>query len=607
MKKNSLLKNLLLSTVLSSAILGISGAAQAKAKESFSNVYSFGDSFSSQGTYSAYVMNRYGFSYQQGKTGFAIGNQTTAQLAAQLATYRNANGNSFDGNALYMVFSGSSDFASDSVDVQIGFITAAVALPGGNALTGGPILIDQLNRGVTTFEALFPNIANSITTRATNLANFVQTISQNGAKYIVILNNFDEALRQDQLIASTSESFKFYRNAFNKAIYSKIDEIAPNANVIYIDHNRLISEVTSNPTTYFSSADINGTKYNNGYFDASFHPTASAHKLLAQYVASVVEAPTRVALAREIPVATGSNIFSSLTRFAQTTGNMAENTTSAELIGDYQYASTSSFTKKQLGFTNSNSFAGGVMVNHKTASGLTLGARADISHSEFKFVKKFGKAKVTEYLFSAHGVYNFTDPFFIYGNFGVGNIKYDITRRIPLGLAAHSERGKPSGMHYLAMAGLGYKFTNQNNIDLIPYINVNYQTVEMKSYSEKGALRSTSMAFKIPKRQSVVGEVGLTIETKMETANQMQLKPFVTFSASHEFAKQLKRQMSGKVSDMPRYFKMQGYDIGNWSAGVAAGVQAAIDERISMSFNVGSKFGRRSMSINTSFGANIKL
>jgi uncharacterized protein YhjY with autotransporter beta-barrel domain/phospholipase/lecithinase/hemolysin len=606
MKKKS---NIFASLLMTSALVCTSVVANAGSKEKFSNVISFGGSFTSPaGTWADVVTQRYGFQFTTNDTNFAVGGAGSLDLAAQLATYQ-AN-KKFDPNALYQVYVGPNDLPGiiGGVDNDLLLTPALMGLTYQD-------LAARFQDGTLSLADL-PYTTTEITNRFNAMGNFVQNLSNSGARYIIVFNHLNEAYRDLARItfnALTSQELmslgSMLENMFNnEVIYKGIDQLAPNANVIYVDYARLVAEISNNPTQYLSATDIAGTYNNMGVFDATAHPTAAAHKITGQYVASIVEAPSRVAYIREMPIITGSaalqNIrdsaynsvkHSSGKSFAVASGTDSSGESfSVEGGADYIGSKLKSSSNKELGLRKGKIAELYAHIKHRLSEKFQLGLQVNSAKSFMDFKNNNGKADITEYLVTIDATYKFDDPVYVYLAAGAGTIKYDIKRKIPLGLAVRESRGKPSGMHYLATIGTGYNFVTECELAVTPFINVNYQNVSLNSYKETGDLTSTSMSFKFPKRKSLVTEIGATIEKEFAIDDKLTVIPAMTVAAGYDFIDPLKKNAQGKVSDMKRYFSVPTYKIDRSYVAINGQLTASMNKMANYGLRVGTGFGKRS-------------
>lgn len=107
----------LLMTLVASSTLITSGSTLATPPQTFSNVFTFGDSFStSADSWAALVTEHYGSKYVVNQTNFAIGGTTTNDLNTELNNYK-TNVRGFDQNALYMMYMGGNDLA-DILEIE---------------------------------------------------------------------------------------------------------------------------------------------------------------------------------------------------------------------------------------------------------------------------------------------------------------------------------------------------------------------------------------------------------------------------------------------------------------------------------------------------------
>ncbi len=589
-------------------ILG-SFSAYAKFQEEFSNVYTFGDSFSYQGTWTELLMKRYGINYTNNKNGFAFGGGKTLDLPTQLSNYT-SNVSGFDSNGLYLVFMGPSDSASshNGTNIPGGFIGFGFeAYQYHNTGLSFDDFVIQYNKGAFNFSDLFPQTYNDIQNRAKAYGNFIKQISTGGARYIVLLNQFNDGLRQNQGNDKTWTLFwdGIWSDEFNKLVNEQIASQAPNANIIFVDTKRLLNEVTRNPTAYFTPDQINGTQENQGFFISS-HPTGDAHQLIQNYVASILEAPSRVALMRELPINNGLSVINTVAKLASDSNNFNNNSKSFTIIptGTYQLNYAPDFSTKQLGLGTSHVTNPAVLANCVINDQFIMGAQVHYFYNYSKFTKKYGRGTVSEPMVSLHAMYNNAENHvFSYITGGFGDIKYNIRRNIQLGKNQISQFGKTTGKQYMAAGGVGYNYTLKDTT-LTPFLNTNYQTVSLKSYKERGEIRSTTMAFKVPRRDSLLGEVGIKISKEL-VARNIPVSPMLSVSYVHEFMNTISKRAEGKVSDMPKYFFIPTYEAPKSSFNISSSVSIKINNRMFIDLNLGIKPFNKVSLVNAGLSASI--
>jgi len=587
-------------------------------KENFTNIYSFGDSFSGEGTWTENFAKHYGISFIRNQNIFAIGNTPSSDLINQLATY-SANVSGFDKNAIYYVYDGPSDMADhqngpNSLRIRI-FLSA-------NALGISQfILANDLLNGSRDINTIAPQSVADINARGANIANFVETISSQGAGYVVVFNHFNDFYRTNTISvgqdpANNFANGKLFTYLYNQAIYGNINSIAPKANVVYVDYDRLVEEVASHPNDYFTPGQINGTYNNNGFFDLTVHPTPTAHELTKNYVLSVLEAPSRVALVRELPIANGNLVIKETASLANDRANFASNEVKVFNITPeplYQYSNSPKFSKKQLGLGETHTIAPLLVANYGISEEIAVGGQLHYFRNNSTFVKKHGKSVVQSPVISLYSLYNNTsNNIFGYVTAGYGDIRYEIDRNITLGIKKTTERGKTKGKQYIAGAGIGYNYFLKG-ATISPFFDVNYQNVSLKDYRENYTrqgeferITATTMSFKVPNRESITAQIGTKLATEVIVSN-MPIKPMLSVSYIHEFKDNLKKRAEGKVSDMPRYFAVPTYKVAQDSFNITGSLSTNINQKVIIDLTIGGNPLNNISKFNAGLSAKIKL
>ncbi len=627
-QKNKFFASILLATTFLS-----SGGAMAAhtPKEDFTNVISFGDSFTiPDNSWAALITQRYGFEFVHDKNNFVTA--TTFNLADQYKLYKNNNGDKVDPHALYQSYTGVNDMEllhkklenyefqmyeegyedrirnhpnllPPLVEVMNGIRNLTIISEGdkrkirrdvaAEAAAGKPnnyliaiatmSLLDMLQdyNGMTIKEimssismplpeldsAAFQKEASDYLAEiATAKANWVKTLHDDGVKHIVLLNHYNQYYSQ-YMPGDTDEEDKNLgekeSKEYNKAMYEAMDRIAPGANVTFVDYDRLVEEVSSDPKAYFGKEKDIRTFRGWGFFTRlGGDPTPAAQELTKQLIASILEAPARVAMVRELPIAVGTNALQTIHTTAHNSVlHPTEQFYTSEVGGDYIYNHTKIISKKELGIKKANTGVAHATINYKINENFSLGLQLNGAKSKMDFQKDHGKADIKEYLVSINGTYKFNNPVFIYAAFGAGQIKYNIKRKITLGLATREERGKPSGVHYIGTVGIGYNYLDESQLAVTPFVNVNYQEVSLKTYKEIGDIRSTTMEFNIPNRKSLMPEVGVTISKDCKVQDNLTLIPSLSLSYGHECIKSIKKEAKIKTSDNPRTSSLPTYKV----------------------------------------------
>ncbi|HJK86077.1 MAG TPA: autotransporter domain-containing protein [Candidatus Megaira endosymbiont of Stentor roeselii] len=461
----------------------------------------------------------------------------------------------------------------------------------------------------------FPILFSYLDITENNAKDFVEKATLNGANYILIGNHFNEKLRQGFTVGVDE-----YDTEFSKRISLEIGKAqirgalkVPGANIIVWDESNLIEELTSDSSKYLTSEEqalgnfIIRAGQTSKVFDTTSHATQPVNNIKRQFVYSVITSPTLVSLLRESPLSFGMKTAERNLALAQgfaNTGQVENNIAASadspnssdkfaiQVFGDFGKSHTGTFSKKTLGFKDDSAVDVGMGLNYKIRDNLLIGTRIGYAETKTKFVADRGKAKIREQAISLHGVYSFEKPMFVYGSAGLGRLHYNIDRDIKLGLATHKEHGKTSGDHLFTTLGTGYRFDFARNISATPFVAGHYQSVTMKNYSEKGAAgqkTSTQMDFNIPKRESIMGEVGLTLATGFSVKDSVNLTPSFTVSYLHDWKDPISQQVQGRNVSEYRYFKVPAYKVRKSNMQIQGDVLAEINNKYKVGLNVSAR------------------
>jgi len=487
--------------------------------------------------------------------------------------------------------------------INNGQVTGAVDMY--NKVVNGSLAVNSTN-----FPLLFTYL--DLTEESTK--DFVKKATLNGANYILLGNHYNEALRQ--AFVGTKEFSKIISLEIGKAQLRGASNI-PGANIIAWDESNLIEELVDNPSKYLTLQEqaLGNSRFGPGVFDEALggatHATRPVNNIKRQFVYSVITSPTLVSLLRESLLSFGMKTAERNLALAQgfaKTGQVENNIAASadtpnssdkfaiQVFSDFGKSRTGTFSKKTLGFKDDSAVDVGMGLNYKIKDNLLIGTRIGYAETKTKFVADRGKAKIREQAISLHGVYSFEKPMFVYASAGLGRLHYNIDRDIKLGLATHKEHGKTSGDHLFTTLGTGYRFDLASNVSATPFVAGHYQSVTIKNYSEKGAAgqkTSTQMDFNIPKRESIMGEVGLTLATGFSVKDSVNLTPSFTVSYLHDWKDPISQQVQGRNVSEYRYFKVPAYKVRKSNMQIQGDVLAEINNKYKVGLNVSARLTGR--------------
>jgi len=643
-RKKNFLKTFACFSLLSLSTSSI--ALASKNTQDFTNVITFGDSFASGhnspvsgvrvNTYAQTLAEQLGFTFARNENNSAVGGHSSANMVggtfggivynSDLDNYLTRKGK-FGTNDLIIYDPLSSEIAGFYDPISAATITGTFTgevfsqgITGTSDLDGlinnGQVTgdVDMYNKVVNGTIAVnstnFPLLFTYLDLTEENTKGFVEKATLNGANYILLGNHYNEALRQ--AFVGTTEFSKIISLEIGKAQIRGALQV-PGANIIVWDEANLIQELVDNPSKYLTLQEqaLGNNPFGPGVFDEALggatHATQPVNNIKRQFVYSVITSPTLVSLLRESPLSFGMKTAERNLALAQgfaNTGQVENNIAASsdspnssdkfaiQVFGDFGKSHTGTFSKKTLGFKDDSAVDVGMGLNYKIRDNLLIGTRIGYAETKTKFVADRGKAKIREQAISLHGVYSFEKPMFVYASAGLGRLHYNIDRDIKLGLATHKEHGKTSGDHLFTTLGTGYRFDFARNISATPFVAGHYQSVTMKNYSEKGAAgqkTSTQMDFNIPKRESIMGEVGLTLATGFSVKDSVNLTPSFTVSYLHDWKDPISQQVQGRNVSEYRYFKVPAYKVRKSNMQIQGDVLAEINNKYKVGLNVSAR------------------
>ncbi|OLC65060.1 MAG: hypothetical protein AUH79_08160, partial [Betaproteobacteria bacterium 13_1_40CM_4_64_4] len=243
-------------------------------------------------------------------------------------------------------------------------------------------------------------------------------------------------------------------------------------------------------------------------FADSVHPTTAGHKILADYAASVIEAPQKIGLLAEAPLQVEQATFRALDgRMMSAVGTArAQNKFDAYAIYDYG------------NYDRSNDFGGGDSQAHTVVLGgdmklsdrLLAGVAFGYTEDKSSLGNNGGGFKLDEATLTAYASY-VNGPWYAGASAGGGDLDYrNIHRTIPLGAGSRTESGSTRGTHLMARVLGGYWF-NYGSWLHGPFVRLTYQEAKVYAWSESGT-SSTTMSFGHQKRDSLVSSLGWQAE-----------------------------------------------------------------------------------------------
>jgi outer membrane lipase/esterase len=511
-------------TILASALFIGLASSHGEAAAQFSGFYFFGDSLTDAGSFKPVLppgtgkfttnpgpvwaevfAQRYGFTAtpaNQGGNDYAEGGARVSQLpgvppfpptgTANPVTVQVQNflqKGAVNSNALYSVWAGSND-----VSFQLGLAAVGAITPA--------------------------QIPANLATAATQLVQQVAFLNAAGARYIIVFNLPDLGKTPDGIASGQGAAITALSSFFNSTLSAGLDSL--HIDVIRLNVFTLLNEVIANPAAFgFTNVTARACTTPRALFctpatlvapnaaqtylfaDGS-HPTTAGHQVIADYAASVVEAPQKIGLLAEAPLQVEQATFRAIdARMMSGVGTpRAQNKFDAYAIYDYGNYDRSSDFGGGDSQANSIVVGGDMKLSDRLLAGIAFGYTEDKSSLD----NSGGGFKLNEATLTAYVGYG-DGPWYVGGSVGGGDLDYrDIRRTITLGGGSRTESGSTHGTHLMGRVLGGYWF-NYGNWIHGPFARLTYQQARVYAWSESGT-SSTAMSFGYQKRKSLVSSLG---------------------------------------------------------------------------------------------------
>src|SRR5256886_13730282 len=498
-------------TVLASALFIGLGLSHGEAAAQFSGFYFFGDSLTDAGSFkpvlppgtgkfttnpgpiwAEVLAQRYGFTAtpaNQGGNDYAEGGARVSQLQGVPNTPPTGTATpvttqvqpflgkgAVNSGALYSVWGGANDVFS-----QLALAAAGAATPA--------------------------QVQANLATAATQLVQQVGQLNAAGARYIIVCNVPDIGKTPFGVGSGQGATITALSSFYNSTLFAGLDAL--HVDVIRLNSFALLNEAIADPAAFgltnvttpacttpssliCTMATLVAPNAAQTYlFADTVHPTTAGHKILADYAASVIEAPQKIGLLAEAPLQVEQANFRALDgRMMSAVGApRAQNKFDAYAIYDYG------------NYDRSNDFGGGDSQAHSVVVGgdmklsdrLLAGIAFGYTEDKTSLGNNGGGFKLNEATLTAYVGYG-VGPWYVGATVGGGDLDFrDIHRTITLRAGFRTESGSTRGTHLMGRVLGGYWF-NYGNWVHGPFARLTYQEAKVDAWSETGT-SSTAMSF----------------------------------------------------------------------------------------------------------------
>jgi outer membrane lipase/esterase len=355
---------------------------------------------------------------------------------------------------------------------------------------------------------------------ATQLVQQVAVLSNAGARYIIVFNLTDIGKTPFGVASGQSANITALSSFFNSTLSAGLDAL--HIDVIRLNTFGLLNEILASPAAFgftnvtspacttpssliCTSATLVAPNAPQTYlFADSVHPTTATHQIIADYAASVVEAPQKIGLLAEAPLQVEQANFRALDgRMMSGVGTpRAQNKFETYAVYDYGNYDRSG----DLGGGDSQSHSVVVGGDAKVSDYLLAGIAFGYTEDKSSLGNGGGGFKLDEATMTGYVGYGM-GPWYVGATLGAGDLDYrDIRRTITLGAGSRTETGSARGTHLMARLLGGYWF-NYGNWIHGPFARLTYQEATVYAWSETGT-SSTAMSFGHQKRDSTASSLG---------------------------------------------------------------------------------------------------
>lgn len=460
-------------------------------------------------------------------------------------------------------------------------------------------------------------LAQPLTLRATNsqvvvnnISTAVNTLIDKGARNIIVANLPTlGSTPQEQALGTTSVSTNLtveHNRNLNIAL-GAIAHIRKDVNIIPLDVNAVFTEVTAKPDR-FGLTNVSQPCFNrlagtlcsnpNQYlFWDELHPTTRGHELIAQYAASVINAPSTFVPQGEVGLNFAkrqTQLIDARLQTLRTTPAIPgdKNRVGTFINGDVNFGDRES-TSKYPGydFTTSGVTAG---VDYRVADNLAVGLALGYASNDTDLKQNRGSIGVDGYAISLYSNY-VGNNFYVNGVLGYGDNDYDIKRTT--NFDNRTAYGKPSGSQFTVNVNGGYVAKSQN-IAYGPTLGLRYNRVSIDGYTEKGA---DSLNMKVNDQQvdSFVMSVGAQASVTIDAGKDSKVIPNIRASYEHEFGNDSRTIISELVSQPGIPMRSQTLEPDRDRFRLGAGVQVLFTRDVAAAIDYEAVIGQNDFSDNT--------
>lgn len=529
-----------------------------------------------------------------------------------------------DPNALYTVWAGANDIFFQAAAAAQGTVSLDQAVQNvGKAAVADVTQIARLHAAGARY-ILVPNLPAMGNTPASMLVGIqiVGTftgatdakiaLAQQAAVVALRTAGIDQAVKAAaDVLGQPDESVKGARNlvesgfnqlsqAYDKQLLGALDSVG--FETIPLDLNSLFNEVLAEPAIYGFDNVIapacntaSALQCNSGtvdtsqryFFADSVHPTPAAHAILAEYAASVIDAPQEISVLPNVVAHAGRSQADTLDRHMRIArdGHGVGGVNAFISGGLNQLTLGADSAVADTDAVNRNFTAG---VDWQFSEHALIGAALGYTDSDPSFGNDGGGFEMHDKLAMVYAGFGFGKAY-VNAMAGLGLLEFhNVERDIHLGSATRAESGDTDGHQQMLRLGAGYRF-DLGSLHTGPVAALTYQRIHVGGYDEDGN-DSTSMHFGDQNLYSLMGSVGWQAALDLGDTAVGRLQPYVRATYEQEF-KNRDRSVSAGLKTFGGSFSMPAYLADRYYTEVAIGVSDRIGRNTTVSLGFATAVG----------------
>lgn len=374
--------------------------------------------------------------------------------------------------------------------------------------------------GLAQTGAITPTqLQTNLATAAVQVVQQVGILNAAGARYIMVFNLPDVGSTPFGRGSGQGPSITALSSFFNSTLSTGLDAL--HVDVIRLNVFSLLNEVVADPAAFgfinasspactvpsllcTSSTLVAPNAAQTYVFADSVHPTTATHQVIADYAASVLEAPHKIGLLAEAPLQVEQANFRAIDdRMWSSLNARAQNKFDAYAVYDYGNYDHSGDFDGGSDHMNTVTIGGDMKLSERLLAGIAFG----YSEDKASFGDNGGGFKLNEASLTAYVGYG-QGPWYVGASVGAGDLDFRNTHRtFALGGGTRTETGDTHGTNITARVLGGYWFNTTANWLHGPFARLTYQQNKVYAWSEEGT-SSTAMSFGHQQRESLASSLG---------------------------------------------------------------------------------------------------